>query len=321
MKSGATAVALLAALLVILILPPVSASLTAMTSGPQTIVKGDTATFAGTGAENGSITLWIIGQNYFETQTTKPDKTGNFTFIITPKETTLFSPGQYAFLIQDPGANRNFEIGPLLLSDGIRIADQGKIVGDIGQISSFPVDIHPLVSIILNSSMQSDTDDIFTPYYFYVEDPSVHFNRISDTGNLPDQTTGEALLITGTTNIGPENLLHVEIKNATSGDVVTSQNIPVEAGANSNQWTYSLDEPGLPAGPYTVTVGEQVYTTSESASAELNILQYRIASNSSLYGQPELPAGVTTYGALLPLLISCAGLAIIGIIMLVSLRK
>ncbi|MFZ0005990.1 hypothetical protein [Methanoregula sp.] len=319
MRAWPIVVTLLALFIVLGI--PGSAALIVVTSSPQTIVKADTVTFSGTGEKNGSVTLWIIGQNYFSTVTTKTNKQGNFTFVISPKVTTIFYPGQYAFLIQDPGGNKNFEIGPLLWSDGIRIADQGKIVGDIGQISSFPANITPIVSTILNSTKQPDTDDIFTPSFYFVEEPSIHFDRVNSNGDLPDQTTGEALLITGTTNIGPENQLNVAIKNATSGEVITSQNIPVEAGTNSNQWTFSLDEPGLPAGSYIVTISEQKYTTSESASANLNILPYLIAGNTSLSKQSPLPPSLTTYGVLLPLLISCAALAIIGIIIIVSQRK
>jgi len=298
-----------------------ASGITVVTSGPQTIVKGDNVLLSGTGAMNGSMTLWIVGRDYFSTKTTTPDKKGNFSFTIGPEETTQFSTGEYAFLLQDPGSDRSFEIGPLLWSDGIRIADQGKVVFNIGQIPSFPSDISPVVTAIINASTRQDTDDIFTTTYFYVEDPSVRFNRISDSGSLPDQVTGEALLITGTTNIMAGDVLHVEIKNETSGEAMTSRDIPVDAGQNSNQWSYSLEEPGLPPGSYIVTVSEQKYTTSETASANLKILEYRIAGNSSLPLQPELPPGFTTYGVILPLLISCAALAIIGIIMLVSLRK
>src|SRR5208337_5466728 len=121
---------------------PASAALTAVTSSPQTIVKADTVTLSGTGAQNGSVTLWIVGRNYFATKTTTPDKKGNFTFIIKPEETTRFSSGDYAFLIQDPGADRTFEIGPLLWNDGsMRLTDRGKVIANIGAISSFPVDI------------------------------------------------------------------------------------------------------------------------------------------------------------------------------------
>ena len=169
MKSGINTVILLA-LMVCLILPS-SAALTVVTSGPQTIARADTVTLTGTGAQNGSMILWILGRNYFDTKTATPDKKGNFTFLIKPQESTLFSSGEYAFLIQDPGADKSFEIAPLLWSDGIRIADQGKIITNIGQKTSFPADISPVSSTILNVSERPDVDDIFAPYYFYVEDP------------------------------------------------------------------------------------------------------------------------------------------------------
>ena len=300
---------------------PASAALTVVTSGSQTIAKADTVTLTGTDAQNDSVTLWIVGRNYFDTKTTTPDKKGNFAFVIKPEESNKFSSGQYVFLIQDPGADKSFEIAPLIWSDGIRIADQGKVISNIGLKSSFRADIGPVAATILNVSKRPDVDDLFTPYYFYVEEPYMRFNRISGSGRLPDQTTGEAILITGTTNVGAENLLQVEIRNATSNDRITSQTIPVESGTNTNQWTYVLDEPGLPSGSYIVTVGEQKYTTSGSASAQLTIFENRIAGTPTSPLQQELPTGETLYGVILPLIISFAALVIIGIIMLVSLRK
>jgi hypothetical protein len=319
-----SATVILLALMVVFLSLPASAALTVVTSGPQTIARADTVTFAGTGAQNGSMILWIVGRNYFDTKTATPDKKGNYTFLIKPQESTLFSSGEYAFLIQDPGADKSFEIAPLVWDDGIRIADQGKVITNIGQKTSFPADISQVASAILNVSARPDVDDIFTPYYFYVEDPYIRFNRVgeSDPGKLPDQTTGEALLITGTTNVGPENFLRVEIRNTSSDDLMTSGTIPVESGTNTNQWTYSLDEPGLPAGSYNVTISENKFTTSGEASAQLTVLEYRMADTPSSPLQPqELPIGETLYSVFLPLLISFAALVIIGIIMLVSLRK
>jgi hypothetical protein len=322
MKSWSATVILLA--LTLLLSLPASAALTIVTSGPQTIARADTVTFAGTGAQNGSMILWIVGRNYFDTKTATPDKKGNYTFLIKPQESTLFSSGEYAFLIQDPGADKSFEIAPLIWSDGIRIADQGKVIANIGQKTSFPADISQVASTILNVSARPDVDDIFTPYYFYVEDPDIRFNRVGENspGKLPDQTTGEALLITGTTNVGPENVLQVEIRNASSNELITTSTIPVESGTNTNQWTYSLDEPGLPAGSYNVTISENKFTASGEASAQLTVLEYRMVdTHSSPLQPPELPIGETLYSVFLPLLISFAALVIIGIIMLVSLRK
>ena len=320
MRSGSFGI--LVTFLFLILVFPVSAQVTFVTSGPQTIVKGDTVTLTGNGAENGTVALWIIGQNYFSTKMAVPDKKGNFMFTVPPTETTLFSPGTYAFIIQDPSADKTLEIGPLFWTDGIRIANKGKVIANIGPISSFPADITPIANVIVNASESPGVDDIFTPYYYYVEDPWIHFNRINDAGYLPDQTTGEAVLIAGTTNVGPENHLHIDIKNATSGESVTSQDIQVQPDPNTNQWSYSLDEPGLPPGSYVVTVSEQKYTTTESVSAKLNVLEYLIAGNPQGPGGPQVPVpNVTSSAILLPLLISCGALVIIGIIMLVSLRK
>ena len=317
-------ITLILLMLMLVLIPclPASADLVVATSSPQTIVKADEVNLSGTGAQNGSVTLWVVGRNYFETKTTTPDKKGYYSFSLKPEETTRFTPGIYAFLIQDPGADRGFEIGPLPWNDGsIRIADLGKVVADIGTPASFPFNVTPLAETIINSSERPDVDDIFTPQYFFVEEPAIHINRVNDNGNLPDQTSGEALLITGTTNVGPENQLRVAIRNVTSGDLVTSQNVPVVQGTNANQWTYSLNEPGLPVGSYTITVGEQKYTAAGNASARINILEYRIAGSLPFSQQPALPVGMTLYDALLPLVVSCAALAIIAIIMLVSVRR
>lgn len=316
-----------AALIILLLMAcmclPASAGLTVVTSGPQTIVRADSVNLTGTGAENGAVVLWIVGRNYFDTKTIEADKKGNYVLTLKPEETNRFSAGECAFLIQDPGNNRAFEIAPLLWSDGIRIADQGKVVTNIGDKSAFGADIDPVVSNILNASLRNDTDDSFTPYYFYVEEPSFRFNRVGDggPGRLPEHTTGESLLITGTTNIGPENQIHVEIRNLSSGDLVTARNIQVVRGSNSNQWTYTLEEPGLPAGAYRVTIGEQKYSSAGNASADLNILEYRIAGVTTAPTLPVSPGEQSFFEILLPLIISFAALVIIGIIIFVSLRK
>lgn len=321
MKKGTITIILLAFLVFLSL--PASATLTAVTSGPQNIAKADPVTLTGTGAQNDSVTLWIIGRNYFDTKTATPDKKGNYTFIIKPEETNKFSSGKYAFLIQDPGTNKNNDITPLFWSDGIRIADLGKVITNIGLKTSFKAEIDPVVSQILNASARSGTDDIFTPCYYYVEEPQIRFNRISEsgTGTLPDQVTGEAIMITGTTNVGPDNLLTVEIRNSTSNELLSTRTIPVERGSNLNQWTYTLDAPGLPAGTYFVTVGVQKYTTFANAKALLTILEYRIATTDAIPLQPELPVAENLYSLILPLIISFAALVIIGIILVASLRK
>ena len=85
MKSRTTAVTLLI-LLVVFGLPGICR---AYRSDQQSAdhCEGGYGNPHGTGAQNGSVTLWIVGRDYFATQTAKPDKAGNFTFTIKPEVT------------------------------------------------------------------------------------------------------------------------------------------------------------------------------------------------------------------------------------------
>ncbi len=306
-------------LLLILILPA-SASVIPVTSRYDTIVKGDTVTLAGSGAVNGSITLWVMGRYYFAIKTVQPDKKGNFTFVIKPEETRTYSSGQYAFLIQDPGSDYAIEIEPLVWDEGIKIADRGKIVTDIGKKENLPAIIGPKVDTIINTAERPGVDDIITPYIFYVEGPSIHFDGVSGSDSqsrLPDQTPGEKIEITGTTNMGVENQLHVEIHNLSSRTLILSGNIPIVEGAILNHWSYAVEAPGLPKGEYYITVGRLNGITSETGTAFLTV-----GGQSSLQSQSrgEIQGIAQDYGLLVPIFISIGALGVIGIIIIASMK-
>ena len=65
---------------------------------------------------------------------------------------------------------------------------------------------------------------------------------------LPVQTTGNRISFTGSTNVGVENSLHADIRDAATNTLITTKMIPVIAGAEINRWSYELLSPGLPAG-------------------------------------------------------------------------
>ena len=308
-------------ILPVLLVPPVSAAFAAATSSPQTIVIGDSVALNGTSAMNGTVALWVIGRDYFDLRTVVPDKKGNFSFILKPEDTGKFSTGQYVFILQDPGADRTLEIAPVFWSDGIRIADSGKNIANIGPKEGLPANITPVANTIMNAAATRDVDDVFTPEYFLVENAFVRFNRATDSPagiRLPDQTTGEGIFISGTTNMGVENTLRVDIRNQTTGALVTSRTTPVVAGSALNSWSYELFEPGLPAGNYFVTAGWQKPYANGNGSAFIRILaQY--SSAPALV--PDMFGAMNFYDLLLPILISITGLGIIAIIMFVALRE
>ena len=123
--------------------PSVAADITLTTSSPQVLARGDTLTINGTNAINGTCAVWVIGRNYFDVTNVNPDKKGMLTLVIKPKETMTFSSGEYAVLLQDPGKNGALEIGPLYWSDGIKIANNGKIIDEIGLKENLKGNVEP----------------------------------------------------------------------------------------------------------------------------------------------------------------------------------
>ena len=307
-------------LLAILILPA-SATISSVTSLHDTIVKGDTVTFIGSGATNGTVAIWVMGRDYFTIKTVQPDKKGNFTLVIKPEDTRTYSSGQYALLFLDPGSNNAIEIEPLVWDEGIKIALRGKIITDIGKKEDLPALIGPKVDTILTAAIRPDVDDIITPYFFYVETPAIHFDGLSGSGTssrLPNQTTGEKIEITGTTNLGVENQLHVEIRNMSSRVLITSGDIPVVEGPILNRWSYALAAPGLPAGDYSVRIGRQNWGASETGTALLTVEGH---SSSPAQSPGEIPGFGQDYGVLGPIFISIGALGVICIIIIASMKS
>ena len=245
-------------LLLAIIAAPVTAAVYFTTSAPGIITKGDTFSISGTGAVNGTVGIWIVGRDHFEVLTTAPDRHGNFSITIKPSATDRFSSGQYAIVFQDPGASGVLEIeGGTDVNDNLVVMNRGKIVTRLGHRQDLGENIRPIVGQILSASSIPGMDDIFHEEFFFVEEPAVFFNNLIPASGLrlPDQITGERIVISGTTNIATENTISTEIRTRNTKELVTEKTIPVIAGYPMNTWTWDLDAPGLPPGDYELTVG------------------------------------------------------------------
>jgi hypothetical protein len=137
-----------------------------------------------------------------------------------------------------------------------------------------------VVDQILNTSSIPGIDDTFQAEYFFVEEPAVHFDKLIPASGfrLPDQITGERIIISGTTNIGTENTLITEIRTRNTNELVTIKTIPVTAGHRMNTWTWDLDAPGLPPGDYELTVG---WAKSNTTGKGLFTVKYPVSPSSS----------------------------------------
>ncbi|MDO9327063.1 MAG: hypothetical protein Q7T80_19110 [Methanoregula sp.] len=307
--------------LLLFIVGPVAASTTFISSGPQTLSKGDTFTISGTGATNGSIAVWIIGKDYFTIKTAKPDRQGNYSFIVKPEETGQFSNGQYAFVIQDPGADKLMDIEFRVTDNGnLTFQKEGIVIADLGPKQGIRTSAEPIARLLRTSTLFTGIDDILTPYYFFVEEPSVHFDQKSSAnpgGQLPNLTAGKRITLSGTTNMGVENSLHADIQNLDTHTLISTKTIPVIADGDTNRWSFDLDTTGYSPGEYFVTVGWMKSNTTGTSSTTFSLVDESgsmpVVQNS---GTPRTEAG----GVLsLPPIARAGiflGLVVIGILML-----
>jgi len=244
-------------LLFAIIAIPVNAAVYFTNSAPGIITKGDYFSVSGTGAVNGTVGIWIVGRDHFEVLTTAPDRHGNFSITIKPSATDSFSSGQYAIVFQDPGVNGLLDIGGGTDVNGtLTVMNRGKIVARLGPRQGLGENVRRVVDQILNTSSIPNIDDSFRVEFFFVEEPAIHIDRIIPASGfrLPDQITGERIIITGTTNIGTDNTIGTKIRTKNTNEIVTIKTIPVIRGNPMNTWTWDLDAPGLPPGDYELTL-------------------------------------------------------------------
>ena len=272
MKSALPAIAILFFFAACIALPA-SAAIYYSTSTPQIITKGDIFSVSGTGAENGTVALWVIGRNYFEVRTTAPDRHGNFSIPFKSTETEKFTTGQYAIVLQDPGPSGIMEIEAGKDSTrNITIMNRGKIIIR-GAKENLQGNVEDETHALVSAASLQGVDDIFLTDYFFVEEPSVHFNEIipASGSRLPNIISGQAVRITGTTNMGTENTLVAELRRAGSGTPVLTKNLPIVYGHSLNTWSYSLDEPGLDTGNYELSVGWTKSNKTGTGTAKFSV--------------------------------------------------
>jgi hypothetical protein len=274
-------------LLLAIMATPVTAAVYFISSAPGIITKGDPFSISGTGAVNGTVGIWIVGRDHFEVLTTAPDRQGNFSITIKPSATDMFSSGQYAVIYQDPGASGVLEIeGGTDVNGTLAVMNRGKIVARLGPRQELGENIRMVADQILSTSSIPGVDDTFQTKYFFVQKPAIFFDKLIPASGfrLPDQITGERIVISGITNIATENTISTEIRTRDTNEPVMVKTIPVTAGHPMNTWTWDLDAPGLPPGDYELTVG---WAKSNTTVRGLFTVKYPAPPSSSPVKPPD----------------------------------
>jgi len=320
-KSCSTRAALVVIIICLFALP-VAASVSYVSSTPQIITKGDPFTLMGTGAENGTVAIWIIGRSYIDSQIIIPEKKGNFSFSLSGRDTQKLPTGQYAFVIQDPGPDGLLDIEFRESAAGnITLLSRGKTFADIGTRDNIRSSIVPTL-IDLSSSGEANTDDVFTAGYFYVEDPMVFFDQVTtpSENRLLGQLTGSSIVFTGTTNLAVNDLLSASINDAGSDALVTSKRIPVTQGTDLNIWSYTLESPGLQPGNYYLTIGPADPPATGTRSAVFSVTKTLLPTPTQTVegGTVKTPQW---FDPTLPLFIVVGMLIVLGVIAFAMWRR
>jgi len=308
------------------IVMPVAASVSFESSAPQIITRGDEFSVNSIDAQNGPAAIWIIGRDYFTIKAaTTRDRKGSWILTLKPDDTEKIPAGKYAIVVQDPGPDGLLEIDRRVTENGnITIQNRGKSIADIGQPGLQGIDIGQVITILDEAGTLQGVDDTFSTFYFFVEDPSVQFDQITDPSKhlLNPQKTGDRIVISGSTNIGIGNTLRADIRNLAANAIVTSKLITVTQGSGLNCWTYILEAPGLPVGDYSVTIdwSKSNITNAGSAffSVENTVLPTQIPSNPEPLNSLR-PS--TTADTPLPIIITISLVLVLAIIIFTTQRK
>lgn len=257
-------------------------------STPQIITTGDTFVVSGIGAKNSTVALWVIGREYFDVRTVTPDRYGNFSLVFKPTDTMKFKNGQYAIVLQDPGQSRTFEIEPGKdIGGNLTIMNRGKIIFRLGRMEDLPGNVQREAEALVSSALLQGVDDVFVVRYFSVEKPSISIDGIipASDSRLPDRTTGERIVIKGTTNLRSGDAITAVISHAKSNMPVTTKDITIVPGSSLNAWSYVLEEPGLEPGNYRITLSSAA-DPGKSAAAQFTV---RNADGGAPTHQPPVP--------------------------------
>ena len=203
-------------------------------------------------------------------------------------------------------------------SGNITILNRGKKIADIGPYEDLPANVEPVVAILNAGAALQGVDDTFVSDYFFVEEPTVTFDQVTESGQLPVQLAGNRIEFTGSTNVGIENSLEADVQDLASNTLVTKKTIPVTAGTETNQWYYDLQAPGLPVGQYSLTVSWKKSNLTGTSSAQFSV------EEAGSVTEPPIPTTTpnSNQGGELPLpFIITGAMAIVIIIIFFTTQK
>ncbi len=271
-----------------------SASQTSVAKGDKMFIRGNAE-----GDPSPGVAIWVLGRNFYARDTQTVDDDASFEYELTSAATQNMASGQYFVVVQHPMGNNRFDVVEAVVG-GSTYATMLGVVPVAGRASTdyFPVDgpgrlqgsdaAEALIQLLNNPNV----DDTYTKLTFLVEEPWIRIDSIGD------KYIGSTFTITGTTNLGVDNDLLVEVtssafqpteKTSATEFSGASGTVKVTKGdAGANIWSFEVNAAAFKADEYIVTV--ESIEADASTTATFNVLE----------GVPVTPPPATTPPATQP---------------------
>jgi heterodisulfide reductase subunit A len=170
------------------------------------LARGDALVISGTvtGIPSKEIAVWIMGDHFHSHQTALVGPDNTFQYCLSPEVSSRMETGRYYAVIQHPMENGRFDVFRAASGEEILVkntADGRSFILE-GKDALRGTKAVEALAGMFNSP---DIDDVSLTLPFSIQDPIIRIDPISD------KNVGEAFNISGITNLGEENTLHVEV--------------------------------------------------------------------------------------------------------------
>ncbi|WP_317137586.1 hypothetical protein [Methanochimaera problematica] len=305
-------------------------------SDKEIVAKGDKITISGSAPGSDDVSFWLFGPDYQTRMTLHPEMDTEFswefipdgandTFIFTPDESRMIviSPndrsytlqsGQYYFILQTKGDDKKFDIKSTYSGGILEIIslkdNRSKLMTYCAGCPAGSEAADALIGLL----DAPEVDDQYAKLSFLVEEPWARINEI------PDISTGDALKITGTTNLAPGNEFIIQILSSSNtpdksqeeqqtGELKrVSDVVSVIEGKQYNTWSYEADISTFVPGKYLIVINRDGYD-SHLAWSTFDIVPNIETTETSGVTEPT-QSGITPlpfFGALILLSIVLTG--------------
>jgi len=226
-----------------------------------TVAKGDKLFIRGNAQGNpNDIAVWIVGTNHFERYVESVEDDSSFEFELKSADTKDLAAGQYFVITQHPMGDGDFNVD-FNSDDANRVGivgTNGKGTNGFLHAGTGRLQGSDAAQALIDLLNNQNVDDTYNKLTFLIQEPWIRIDPISD------KYIGTTFTISGTTNLGVDNELLVDVKSSAfqptektasgefSGDAGTVKVVAGDAGYNT--WSFEVNAAAFKADEYIVKV-------------------------------------------------------------------